>query len=96
MARLREVQALMPGSTLSAIIDELLSLSLPVLEGMVAALRDARREDGTVDDDRAKDALAKWAGAQLLGLDQDDVAAGAVRQSERLTGKGKRQGAAKK
>ncbi|MBW7856699.1 MAG: hypothetical protein H3C44_10650 [Ignavibacteria bacterium] len=87
IARLREAQRLLPGSSLSGIVSELLQMSLPLVEGMIAALREARRDDGTVDDDRAKDSLARWAGAQLLGLDEDDVARGAVGQAQRFTGK---------
>ena len=67
-ARLLELQKLLPGSSLSGIIGELLELSLPAMEGMLEVLRDSRRDDGSVDEDRARDGLAQWAGAQLLGL----------------------------
>lgn len=67
-ARLLELQKLLPGSSLSGIIGELLEVSLPVMEGMLEALRETLHEDGTVDEARARDAIAQWAGAQLLGL----------------------------
>lgn len=77
---LRELQELLPGSSLSGIVGELLEVSLPVMQGMLEALRESRGSDGEVDEERAKDALAKWAGAQLLGI-TDAVS---VRQAKRV------------
>lgn len=67
--RLRAVRDRMPGTpSFSVLVSELLAVSLPMMEHMAKALVEAQREDGTVDELRARDALAKWAGAQLLGL----------------------------
>lgn len=66
--RIRELQKLLPGSSVSGIIGELLEVGLPVAEGMLQALRESRGEDGKVDEARARDALARWAGAQLMDL----------------------------
>lgn len=88
LERLYTVHAALPGATLSGVVEELMEASLPMFEAMVAALQEAKGDDGVVDDDRAKDAIAKWAGAQLLGLsDLDDSAA--VRQRKRVAGKEK-------
>lgn len=65
-ARLRKLHERMPGSNLSGIVDELLIASLPMFEAMADALEAARGDDGVVDEGRAKDRLAHWAGAQLL------------------------------
>lgn len=66
--QLHEVRDLLPGSSLSGIVSELLEVSLPVFEGVVDTLKEARDDDGQLDEARARDALARWAGAQLLGL----------------------------
>lgn len=66
--RLHEIQSMLPGSSVSGIVSELLEISLPVFEGMARALKDAKGDDAKLDDDRARDALARWAGSQLLGL----------------------------
>lgn len=70
--RIAAVQEAVPGATFSGIVDELLQMGLPAMEAMVSVLQESRSEDGTVDEDRAKDALARWAGAQLLGLSHTD------------------------
>ena len=65
--RLHSTVKLVPGATMSAIVNELLELSLPVLEDMGKALREAMNESsGQLDEARAKDALAKFAGQQIL------------------------------
>lgn len=67
--RLLRVKGAMPGLTVSGVINELLSLSLPALEDMGRALEKAWDEQSqTFDELRAKDALAHWAGAQMLDL----------------------------
>lgn len=66
--RLLAVQSMLPGSSLSGLVGEVLDLGLPFLEGMTEVLKASRTEEGAVDEERARDALAKWAGAQLLAL----------------------------
>lgn len=66
--RILAVAEALPGATFSGVIDELAQMSLPAMEAMVSVLQESRSEDGVVDEERAKDALARWAGAQLLGL----------------------------
>ena len=64
--RIKRVADSAPGMNMSLVINELCALSLPVLEDMGKALREAINERGQLDVPRAKDALAKWAGAQLF------------------------------
>ena len=69
--RLTAVQEALPsGTTLSGLVDELIEMSLPAMEAMVAAFSEAKTEDGTVDEARAKESLAKWVGSQLLSVRQ--------------------------
>lgn len=74
--RLRAVRDRIPGASLSGVVNELLAVSLPVMEEMAKALRESQREDGTIDEVRARDGLARWAGAQLLGLSDTFGSAG--------------------
>ena len=67
-ARLDALQAKVPGATLSAICEELMTMSLPAFEAMAEAMVTARRADGQIDEAKARDAMAVWAGAQLLNL----------------------------
>lgn len=66
--QLRRVQGSLPGANLSGVVNEALAVSLPLFEEMSKAMRSAVKEDGDLDDQRVRDELAKWAGAQLLGL----------------------------
>ena len=73
MRRLDALVTLLPGSNRSAVLEEVLLAGLPVFEAMADALVAARDETGVVDDQRARDAMAHWAGAQLLGLHHTDA-----------------------
>lgn len=66
--RIVELQRILPGASFSGIVGELLTISLPAMEAMTDAMTEARLPDGSVDEQRARDRLARWAGAQLLGL----------------------------
>lgn len=66
--RILELQRILPGASFSGIVGELLKISLPAMEAMTDAMTEARLPDGSVDEQRARDRLARWAGAQLLGL----------------------------
>lgn len=66
--RLDALVARMPGSNRSALIGEVLEAGLPLYEQMADAMESTRRADGSLDESRARDQLAQWAGAQLLGL----------------------------
>lgn len=68
LGRLDALVALLPGSNRSNVLEEVVIAGLPVFEAMAAALVAAKDESGVVDDQRARDAMAQWAGAQLLGL----------------------------
>ena len=70
-SQLMKVRDALPGITTSSIVDELLSASLPALEDMGKALRRAFDEAGNLDEGRARDELARWAGAQMLNLMSD-------------------------
>lgn len=69
--RLQRLRRVLPGATVSGVVNEVLSLGLPVVEEMGKAMREAMSEDGTLDEMRARDALAKWAGAQLFDFVSD-------------------------
>lgn len=68
VARLKRTVAGIPGGTMSGVVDEMLSAMLPQFEQLVEALQSARRDDGSFDEARGRDALAHWAGQQMLGL----------------------------
>ena len=73
----------MPGMTASGVINEILSLSLPQLEELVTTLRAAIDETtGQLDNQRARDEFAKWAGAQMLDL-MTEVSDSPVLKSEK-------------
>lgn len=68
-ARLMRMRDSLPGgATASGIVEEVLANSLPALEELVAALNQARTDDGVFDEQRGRDELARWAGAQMLEL----------------------------
>jgi len=73
IGRLDALVTLLPGSNRSAVLEEVLLAGLPVFEAMAEALVAARDSTGVVDDQRARDAMAQWAGAQLLGLHHTDA-----------------------
>lgn len=68
VTRLDALVALLPGSTRSGVADEVMQAGLPVFEQMAQAMTDAKRPDGSLDEQKARDAVAQWAGAQLLGM----------------------------
>lgn len=70
--RLDALVSLLPGSTRTAVLEEVLLAGLPLYEEMAQAIIAARDERGVVDDQRARDAMAMWAGQQLLGLHHTD------------------------
>lgn len=67
-ARLKRIVAGVPGGTMSGVVDEMFTVMLPQFEQLVEALQAARRSDGSFDEMRGRDALAAWAGQQMLGL----------------------------
>lgn len=66
--RLREIVAKMPGANLSGLVQEMVTVLLPMFEAAAEAMVQAKRDDGTFDEAKVKDQLAHWAGAQMLKL----------------------------
>ena len=69
--RLIRLRDTVPGMTASGLVNEVLAAALPAMEDMGKALRRAFDEAGNLDEGRARDELARWAGAQMLNLMSD-------------------------
>lgn len=67
-ARLRALVGQVPGGSLSGIVDDLLGMSLPVMEEMVAAYVAARRLDGSYDEAAVQRRIEAYIGATLLKM----------------------------
>lgn len=63
---LDQLQATIPGTTRSGIVDELLTMALPSFQEIAVLIEATRTESGQVDQARARDALAMWTGQQIL------------------------------
>lgn len=63
---LERVRSSIPRMSRSGLVDELLTLALPVMEDLAVLVDQQRDESGEVDPARARDALAMWTGQQIL------------------------------
>lgn len=63
--RLRALVELLPGSSLSIVVDELLTAALPTYEGMAQAIHEARSADGLVDEARARRLAGAFIGSMV-------------------------------
>jgi len=70
--RLDRVVSLIPGATRSGVLDEMLALTLPEMEGLVQLLASARDESGQWDEAAARDHLASWVGSRVLRMSAPD------------------------
>jgi hypothetical protein len=64
--RLRALVEALPGATLSVLLDELLEASLPIYEDMATAMALAKRPDGSVDENEARELVGAAIGARIL------------------------------
>ena len=64
--RLRALVDLLPGATLSVLLDELLGAALPLYEDMAASLTQSKRPDGSVDEAKAQEDIAAKLGMRIL------------------------------
>ena len=69
---LDQLQATIPGTTRSGIVDELLTLALPSFQEIAVLIEATRTESGDLDTARARDALAMWTGQQVLKFTEPD------------------------
>lgn len=69
---LERIRSTIPRMTRSALVDELLTLALPVMEDLAVLIEETRSESGEVDQARARDALAMWTGQQILKFTEPD------------------------
>jgi hypothetical protein len=75
MERLRKLVGRLPGkrSNLSGVVDEMLGMTLPMLEHAAAAFEEALRPDGSTDDDLMRDRMAAYLGQQILRFSQHNT-----------------------
>jgi hypothetical protein len=75
MERLRRLVGRLPGkrSNLSGVVDEILGLTLPMLEHAADAFEAALQPDGSRDDQVMRDRFATYLGQQLLSLTQHNT-----------------------
>jgi len=66
LERLDRMRDGLPGMTRSGIVEEVLDMTLPIMEELLAALQEARNESGDLDEAQLRDRLALWTGQQLL------------------------------
>ncbi|MCA1791846.1 MAG: hypothetical protein LC667_18955 [Thioalkalivibrio sp.] len=69
---LNELQAKIPGTNRSRIVDELLLIALPSFQEIAVLIEETRTESGDLDTARARDALAMWTGQQVLKWTEPD------------------------
>jgi hypothetical protein len=67
-ARLVEVVRKIPAATLSGMVNEMLKMTLPVMEAVVSIVESAKREDGTLDEVVARERMAAYIGTHVLTL----------------------------
>jgi hypothetical protein len=68
LERLKELVTKIPGGKLSGVVDEMLTLTLPIFEQVVQAFVRAQREDGTTDPELARQHLEAYIGATLFKM----------------------------
>lgn len=66
MARLKAVVDVMPGAGLSAIVDEMLAITLPMYEAVAEAVVETRQADGAIDQEAIKRRMEAFVGATIL------------------------------
>jgi hypothetical protein len=66
LRRLRRLTSRIPGAKASAVVDEMLKLTLPIWEEVADAFEAARRADGTADEAMAQKHVEAYLGAMLL------------------------------
>jgi hypothetical protein len=66
--RLKVLAKQIPGGTLSGVVGELLTMTLPMMEEVVAVMVKARQADGSIDDEEARRGMAAWIGTKVLSL----------------------------
>lgn len=64
--RLRALVSLLPGATLSGVHDELMAAALPMYEDMAESMIDAKRPDGSLDEEKAQEQIAARLGMRML------------------------------
>jgi hypothetical protein len=64
--RVRALVSKLPGATLAGVMDELLEAALPLYEDMADALVRAKRPDGSMDEDQARELVGAAIGARIL------------------------------
>ncbi len=67
-ARIEVLAGKIPAGSVSGVVRELLRTTLPMMEQAVAVLEEAMREDGSIDEPAARQAMGAWIGTQLLTL----------------------------
>lgn len=66
MRRLKVVVGKMPGGKLSALVDEMVGMTLPIFEEVVDAFQKARRPDGSLDEAMAQERVEAYLGSMMF------------------------------
>jgi ribosomal 50S subunit-associated protein YjgA (DUF615 family) len=81
--RLVALSAKVPGrAPLSRMVEEQLKITVPLFEQVVDALDEARRADGSVDDEAARQRIGAWMGVQMLKMYDPETLGKAVDKIE--------------